>query len=152
MLECVGEVFTIKSDSLEIVTSDAERQFSPTRKTEVVLITPSGPVQTAPQGNKPVSKLKLKLGKESEKFSPFIERRHGNKVLSTTEEEVRVVRRQHDLTSFRWLRAERRSGFPPTSDARFINPWFKYGCRSGFPPTSDTKFTTCCEGKYVCGG
>ena len=54
-----------KSDGLEIVTSDVERQFSPTRKTEVVSIAPSGPVQTAPRGNKPVSKLKLKLEKES---------------------------------------------------------------------------------------
>ncbi|KAG5405698.1 hypothetical protein IGI04_011817 [Brassica rapa subsp. trilocularis] len=103
------------------------------------------PVQTAPQGNKPVSKLKLKLGKESEKFSPFIERRHGNKVLSTTEEEMRVVRRQHDLTSFRWLRAERRSGFPPTSDANFTNRWLKAGRRSGFPPTSDARFKNSCE-------
>ena len=100
MLECVGEVFTIKSDSLEIVTSDAERQFSPTRKTEVVLITLSGPVQTAPQGNKPVRKLKLKLEKESEKFAPFIKRRYGSEILSATEGEIEVVRRQHAFTTF----------------------------------------------------
>ncbi|KAH0937316.1 hypothetical protein HID58_004777, partial [Brassica napus] len=76
--ECVDKAST---------TNDVERQSSPTRKTEVVSIAPSGPVRTAPQGNKPVSKLQLKLGKETEKFSPIIEGRHGSEVLSTTEEE-----------------------------------------------------------------
>ncbi|KAG5409816.1 hypothetical protein IGI04_006135 [Brassica rapa subsp. trilocularis] len=60
MLECVGETFTTKSYSLEIVTSDVERQFSPIRKTEVVLIAPSDPAQTAPQGNKPKGDMVVK--------------------------------------------------------------------------------------------
>ena len=37
------------------------------------------PVQTAPQDSKPVKKLKLILGSETKKTSPFIERRDGDK-------------------------------------------------------------------------
>ncbi|KAF3504853.1 hypothetical protein F2Q69_00039701 [Brassica cretica] len=63
------------------------RQPSPTRETEVVSIAPSGPVQTATQGGKPVSKLKQTLGIKPEESSPFTEKRHGNKILSFVEED-----------------------------------------------------------------
>jgi len=84
--ECVEEA-TTKSDSWEIVTSDVEGQPSPTRKTEVVSIALSGPVQTATQSNKPVSKLKQGLSRESERASPFIEGRHSCEKLSSFEED-----------------------------------------------------------------
>ncbi|KAH0865326.1 hypothetical protein HID58_082537, partial [Brassica napus] len=93
-LECVKKAFPTKSDSWRIVTQDdVERQPSPTRTIKLFSIASSGPVQTAPQDNKPVSKLKQSLGNRPEKTSPFIERRHGCKVLFSVEEEIETVSR-----------------------------------------------------------
>uniref|UniRef100_M4EEU0 non-specific serine/threonine protein kinase n=1 Tax=Brassica campestris TaxID=3711 RepID=M4EEU0_BRACM len=85
-LEFVKKAFPTKSDSWRRDTQgDVERQPSPTRTIKLFSIASSGPVQTAPQDNKTVSKL---LGNKTEKTSPFIERRHGCKVLFSVEEEV----------------------------------------------------------------
>ncbi|KAH0852734.1 LOW QUALITY PROTEIN: hypothetical protein HID58_090801 [Brassica napus] len=85
-LEFVKKAFPTKSDSWRRVTQgDVERQSSPTRTIKLFSIASSGSVQTAPQDNKTVSKL---LGNKTEKTSPFIERRHGCKVLFSVEEEV----------------------------------------------------------------
>ncbi|KAH0869315.1 hypothetical protein HID58_076337 [Brassica napus] len=91
-LECIKKAFPTKSDSWRIVTQgEVKRQPSPTRTIKLFSIASSGPVQTAPQDNKPVNKLKQSLGKRPEKTSPFIERRHGCKVLFSVEEEVETV-------------------------------------------------------------
>ncbi|KAH0869827.1 hypothetical protein HID58_076849, partial [Brassica napus] len=97
-LECVKKAFPTKSDSWRIVTQDnVERQPSPTRTIKLFSIASSGPVQTASQDNKPVSKLKQNLGNRPEKTSHFIERRHGCKVLFSVEEEVETAHKLSTL-------------------------------------------------------
>nr|VDD18066.1 unnamed protein product [Brassica oleracea] len=58
-----------------------------------------GPVQTAPQDSKPVKKLKLILGSETKKTSPFIERRDGDKEHFSLEKDGEIETRPGEPTS-----------------------------------------------------
>ncbi|KAF2611904.1 hypothetical protein F2Q70_00007180 [Brassica cretica] len=53
----------------------------------VISVASSDPVQTATQDNKPVIKLKPKLGSEAEKSFSSMGRMYGGKVISSKDEE-----------------------------------------------------------------
>ncbi|KAH0886897.1 hypothetical protein HID58_062993, partial [Brassica napus] len=73
-----------KQDDSEFKTKLRCGQPSPARQHMVISVASSGPVQTATQDNKPVIKLKPKLGSEAEKSSSSMGRSDGKEWIQTS--------------------------------------------------------------------
>ena len=93
------------------------------------MIASSDPVQTAPQDSKLVKKLKLILGNETKKTSPFTERRDGDKGHFSLEKDGEIETRPGEPTSkiipqerYGIMQQEEFSVYPPEISDKLTQP------------------------------